>query len=56
MKLKTYIFSDKYISGLEFHVDAANEKKAREYLGYRIDEANGIGYSLPNVSQWELEQ
>ena len=53
--MKTFIFSDKYISGLEFHIEATTVEKAQEYLGYRIEEANELGYTLPHISQWELE-
>ena len=52
--MKTFIFYDKYISGLEFHIEAKDRKKAEEYLGYRIEEANDLGYTLPDISQWEL--
>lgn len=52
--MKTFIFHDKYISGLELHIEAPDRKKAEEYLSYRIDEANDLGYTLPHISQWEL--
>ena len=52
--MNTYIFYDKYISGLEFHIEAASRKQAEEYLSYRIVEANDLGYTLPHISQWEL--
>jgi len=51
--MNSYTFYDKYIDGLEFVIMAPNKVKAREYLSFRIEEANELGYTLPDVSQWE---
>lgn len=50
----TFTFYDKYIDGLEFVITANNEQQARTFLAIRIEEANELGYDLPDATQWEL--